>query len=571
MQSANEALTGGEAVVKMFQTHGLEYAFGMGGFQPLPYYDALARQNQVRHILIRDEKNGAFAADAYARITNRPALADATVGPGATNLVSGVVESLGASIPMIALTGEINSLIAKRGATQECDQVGILRHATKDSIQITRIERIPELIRRAYALATGGRPGPVHVNVPEDVFHGTHLFADDAFVVDEATCMVGGRRVRPDTALLEQAASLIKNARKPVTIVGGGIHLSGAYKELLEFVNATGIPVAHTISGKGSFAETHDLSVGLCGRYSRIANDVISGADLVLVIGCKLGEIATNRWTLIPAAAQLIHVDIDAAELGRVYPISVGVWGDAKLTLRELTEAAAREKSARSDRQEELASARRAWASRATSNYTSDESPVHMARLIYELRRALPPDTVFVADGGFATHWSALLLDFELTGRHFIANRGSAAIGYGLPGAIGAKLASPNQIVVALCGDNGFAMAAAELETACRIGAPVLAVIANNESLGYVKALQHAMYDDRFLSVDFGPVDYATVARGFGCDGVRVTEPDDLPRAIALGVEAQSSEPFVLDVRTTLDPAKMLPGIDSRTHKPVPA
>ena len=263
MQGENRALTGGEAVVKMLQAHGLEYAFGMGGYQPLPYYDALARQTQIRHVLIRDEKDGAFAADGYARITNRPALADATVGPGATNLVSGLVESLGASIPLIALTGEVNSLIAKRGATQECDQVGILRHASKESIQITRIERIPELIRRAYALATGGRPGPIHVNVPEDVFHSTHQFGPEEFMADSATRAVGGRRTQPDHTLLEQAAALIFEARKPVAIVGGGIHLSAAYQELRSFADVAGIPVANTISGKGSFQETHDLSRAL--------------------------------------------------------------------------------------------------------------------------------------------------------------------------------------------------------------------------------------------------------------------------------------------------------------------
>ena len=195
-------MTGGEAVVRLLQLHGVECAFGMGGFQPLPYYDALARQSQIRHILIRDEKHGAFAADAYARIKNRPAVADATLGPGATNLISGVAEPFGASVPLIVLTGEVNSMISGRAATQESDQFSMLKPTSKMSIRLDRIERVPELLRRAFAVANSGRPGPVHVNVPEDVFHGSYDFRESDLFADPDACVVGGRRVRPDKRLI---------------------------------------------------------------------------------------------------------------------------------------------------------------------------------------------------------------------------------------------------------------------------------------------------------------------------------------------------------------------------------
>jgi acetolactate synthase-1/2/3 large subunit len=560
-------LTGGEAVVRMLQLHGVERAFGMGGFQALPYYDALARQDEVHHVLIRDEKNGAFMADSFARIRNRPAVADATLGPGATNLISGIAESFGASIPVIALTGEVNGMIAGRGATQESDQSGMLRPTSKISIPIDRIERIPELMRRGFAVATSGRPGPAHINVREDVMHGRHKFGDEDLYATPESMAVGMRRVRPDEVAIERAALAIRAAKRPVMLVGGGIHLSEAWPELRLFAEHTGIPVAYTISGKGALSDVHPLVVGLFGRYSRFANHMIADADLLLVVGCKLGEISTNRWTLLANTTQLIQIDIDPTELGKLYRTTWGIWGDAKLALRDLTAAVGRDAkmSARAEQQgDEIATRRRSWFSSAEPNYLSDERPIHTARVLHELRAALPDDSILVADGGFAAHWSGLLYDVRSSGRCYIANRGHAAIGYGLPGAIGAKLAAPDKVVVALCGDNGFAMAMAELETSRRMRAPVIVIIVDNRALGYVKALQHGLYSDRFISVDFLDVDYGAIAREYGCFGARVDDPKRLGSVLRDAVE--SGETAVVDVMVTTDAARMLPGIDDRAR-----
>lgn len=562
-------MNGGEAIVKMLQVHGVEFAFGMGGFQALPYYDALARQDKIHHILIRDEKHGAFAADGYARVKNRAAVADATLGPGATNLVSGAAEMLGASIPGVLLTGEVNSGLAGRAATQESDQFGMLKPTCKSSINLQRIDRIPELVRRAFALANGGRPGPVNLNVPEDVFHGRHDFPDRELYADPDAMYVGARRIRPDAKLVDKAAGMIRAASRPVMIVGGGVHLSQAYDELAQFVDLTGIPVASTISGKGSISEAHDLAVGLCGRYSRTANDLIKDADLLLVVGCKLGEIATSRWTIIPADTKIIHLDIDPSELGKVYRVAIGLWSDAKAGLADLAEALRRDepqmKARKRAQAAQVTAAKAAWLEVAASNYQSDDQPIHMARLLHEIRAKVPAESILVADGGFAAHWSALLFDVHQSGRCYIANRGHAAIGYGLPGAIGAKLAAPDRPVIALCGDNGFAMAAAELETAKRVGANVICVVVNNTALGYVKALQHTMYSDRFISVDFVDTEYADLARSLGCQGMRVDAPGMLGPALSEALDVQANTPILLDVRTTTDPSKMLPGIDART------
>jgi acetolactate synthase-1/2/3 large subunit len=564
-------MRGGDAIVRMLQLHQVDLALGMGGFQVLPYYDALAGQNQIRHVLIRDEKHGAFAADGYARVANRPAVADATLGPGATNLVSGAAESFGASLPMILLTGEVNSALAGRGATQESDQVGMLKPTVKASITINRIERVPELFRRAHTIATAGRPGPVNVNVPEDVCHGTFDFPEDDFYADPLSIEAGLRRPRPDPSLVDAAAALIRGAKNPVLLVGGGIHLSRAYAELADFVELTGMPVAYTISGKGAVADTHPLVAGLCGRYSRFANPLVEQADVLVVVGSKLGEIATNRWTLIKPGTKIVHVDIDPTELGKVYRLAVGIWADAKLALSDLSAALSGDRAALGARKRDdvakLAALRREWMARSEGQRVSDEQPIHMARLLHELRMAVPADSIIVADGGFAAHWSALLYDVTAAGRTFIANRGHAAIGYGLPGAMGAKLAAGrDRPVIALCGDNGFAMTAMEMETARRAGAPVIVVVVNNGALGYIKALQHALYDGRYISSDFLDVSYADVAKACGCEGLLVKDPDDLAQAFRTAMEVQADRPVLIDVRTTTDAGKMLPGVDARTR-----
>lgn len=558
-----EEMTGGEAIVRMLEVHGVEYAFGMGGFQPLPYYDALARQDAVRHILIRDEKHGSFAADAYARIANRPAVADATVGPGTTNLVSGAAESYGASIPQILLTADINRAIDTRGATQESDQLGMLKPTTRSTFEIELIERIPELMRRAFTDAVTGRPGPVHVNVPENVFHGTYQFSGEAFYATPGTSKVGDLRIRPDETAVDSAARLISEAKHPVIIAGGGVHLSQAYDALGQLASTMGAPVATSISGKGSISDSHPLALGLIGRYSRIGNDFVKDADLLVVVGCKLGEIATNRWTLVEPGTRIVHIDIDPAELGRVYRTEAPIWSDARLGCEALSEVLLTNESLLSENTSRVAAAMRAWRQEAEPKYQSDEQPIPMPRVLRELQNMAPENTVVVADGGFAAHWSALLYDIDTVGRTYIANRGHAAIGYGLPGGFGAKLAAPDRPVVALCGDNGFAMAVAELETAKRAGAPLVCLVVNNQALGYVKALQHNMYDDRFISVDFEDVDYAAAARAFGCEGTRAESASELERALKEGLE--SDVPYVIDCLITSDPGEMLPGVDTRT------
>jgi len=560
-------MNGGRALAEMLRLAGVGPMFGMGGFQLLPFYDALS-QLGMRHFLINDERCGAFAAEAYARVTNRPGVCDGTLGPGATNLVTGLIEALNAGTPVIALAGDTNRAHSWKNMTQECRQAEILRPAVKELIRVELTSRVPELLRRAFAVATSGRPGPVLLDVPEDVCHGEHDFAAEDFATAPPTLSAPARRIRPDKADITSAAALLARAKRPLILVGGGIHLSAGYEALLALAEAQSIPVAHTMSGKGGIACTHPLSVGLFGRYSRIANELIEPADCLLVVGCKLGEIATKRYVLPPGNIPLVHLDILAEEIGRCSPAAVALWGDARAGLEDLTEALADDarqaRAARADYIGEIPARMTSWRQEAAARLDSGERPIHMARLCRELNNALPADSILVADGGFAGHWTGLLYDTKVPGRRFIPDRGLASIGYGLPGGIGAALAAPQMPVVAITGDGGFNMMLGEIETARRAGIGLTIVVVNNAASGYVKALQHAMFRGRYQSSDLVEMDYAAIARAMGCAGIRVDDPGHLGAALREGL-AERSRPTVLDIVVTRDPARMLPAVDNRT------
>jgi acetolactate synthase-1/2/3 large subunit len=560
-------MNGGRAMAEMLLLAEIGPMFGMGGFQLLPFYDALSRLG-LRHFLINDERCGAFAAEAYARVANRPGVCDGTLGPGATNLVTGLVEALNAGTPIVAFTGDTNRGHSWKNMTQECRQIEILRPAVKELMRVEQTSRVPEILRRAFAVATSGRPGPVLVDVPEDVCHGEHDFAAEDFTVDPATLRAPARRIRPDRDDIARAAELLARAKRPLILAGGGIHLSEGYAALAALAEAQSIPIAHTMSGKGGLACTHPLSAGLFGRYSRIANELIEAADCLLVVGCKLGEIATKRYALPAKPIPLIHLEIVAEEIGRCLPAEVALWGDARCGLEDLTAALADDgpsaRARRGDYVAEIPQRMAAWREEAAARLDSAERPIYMARLCRELNRALPADSILVADGGFAGHWTGLLYDTKIPGRHFIPDRGFASIGYGLPGGIGAALAAPSTPVVAITGDGGFNMMLGELETARRAGVGLTIVVVNNAASGYVKALQHAMYRGRYQSSDLVEMDYAEIARAMGCAGIRVEDPDRLAAGLAAGL-AERSRPTILDVVVTRDPARMLPAVDNRT------
>ncbi len=566
MTISNE-MTGGEALARMIQAHGGGNMFGMGGFQLLPFYDA-ARRLGLEHNLINDERAAVFAADAYAKVSGRVGLADATLGPGATNLLTGLVEALNAGSPMVVLVGDANRDHAGKNMTQETRQVEMLRPAVKELLRVEAVHRIPELMRRAYDVATRGRPGPVIVDVPEDVAHGTFGFAEDDFAPLAGGRQVPALRCRADRESLASAAALLAHAKRPLALCGGGMQISDACDAMTAFAARYNIPVAHTMSGKGAIPCVHPLNAGLFGRYDRIANTLIEESDCLLVIGCKLGEIATKRYAVPGAGKTLIHVDIVAEEMGRTYRPTLSLWSDARAAIEDLDDAMAEgagaQAAARADYAAEIGQRMAAWRESVRERLESDESPVGMARMLTEINARLPDDGYLIADGGFAGHWGGLLFDSKRAGRQFVPDRGFASIGYGVPGAIGAKLAAPDKVVAALTGDGGFNMMLGELETARRMGLAITMIVVNNAASGYVKALQHLMYGEgAYQSSDLAETNFAKVADAMGCRGFRVESPDQLGAAFDAAF-AETSLPCVVDVVVTRDPGKMLPAVDNR-------
>ena len=564
-------MTGGEALAKMLSVYETQIMFGIGGFQLLPFYDAISRQGNrnPRHILVNDERSGAYAADAYARVSGRPGLCDGTMGPGATNLTNGLIEAHGAGIPMVAFIGDSNRDHSFKNMTQETKQREVLSPIVKEFIMVERGHRIPELTRRAFLAATSGRPGPVILSVPENVAHGTWDFYEDQFHVHQASLEIPAFRIRPDSHILQKAAELISRSDRPVLLVGGGIHLSEAHRELCEFAESLNIPVAHTLSGKGCLPGNHPLCVHLFGRYDRIANELIRDSDLLIGLGFKFGEIATTRYSLIPSHIPIIHIDICPEEIGKHQAVEVGMWADCKLALKdlldEMSEDLPEQKQKRKEFADQIFKMQAQWREANRERLFSEENPLTMGRVCTELSRAMPSDGILLADGGFAAHWTGLLYDTPEAGRTYIANRGNASIGYGIPGGMGAQLAAGQNPVVAITGDGGCNMSLGDLETIIRENIPVTVLVVNNAASGYVKALQHSMFK-RYQSSDLLDMNYAAVFKSMGGRSVRVETPKALEGALKEGI-AESAAPVLIDMVTTRDPEFMLPAADARTQK----
>ena len=465
----NTTMTGGEAIARTLRACGVGPMFGMGGFQLLPFYDAVRRLN-MDHNLINDERCGMFAADAYAKVSGRVGVVDATLGPGATNLLTGLVEALNAGTPIVAIVADSHRDHSWKNMTQETRQVEMLRPACKELIRVESIARIPEIIRRAFIVATSGRPGPVIVDIPEDISHDTYDFDPEDFADTPDASIAPAIRCRPDADTLAKAVEMLSQAKRPLILAGGGVHLSGAPEALQKFAETCAIPVAHTMTGKGAIACTHPLNAGLFGRYDRIANDLIEQSDCLLVIGCKLGEIATKRYTVPPKGKTIIHLDIVAEEFERTTPAVLKLWGDARSTIDDLSTALSNQaenmRTARADYTAEIPAKMAKWRKSVDARLTSDERPINMARLMHEISETLPEDGLLIADGGFAAHWGGLIFDTKKPGRGFVPDRGFASIGYGLPGSMGAQIAGGDRPVLGVTGDGGFNMVVGELETA---------------------------------------------------------------------------------------------------------
>jgi acetolactate synthase-1/2/3 large subunit len=524
------ALTGAEAVVEMLSAHGVEVVFGLCGDTSLPLYDAL-RGSSLKHILTRDERHAAYMADGYARLSGKVGVCEGPSGGGATYILPGLVEANESSVPILAINTDVSVSSRNRYTLTELDQRALMKPLTKWNTVLDRSADIPRVMRKAFEAMTSGRPGAAHIALPFDVQNGPVERSD--VWADPTLGSFPSRRVAPDPSLIELAAKLLRRAKSPLFICGGGVVLSGAEDELFRLATILSAPVATTISGKGSIDERRAQSVGVVGSNGGTVETraLVDAADLVIFVGCRAGSVTTERWRHpAPGQARIIHIDADPAVPGTNYKVDVPLIGDARLCLSALNDAlegyrreadfsaVEKQKRAKFDKFEALA--------------RSDDAPIKPERVVSTLNECLDDDAIVVADPGTPCPYFSAYYVVRGTGRRYFSNRAHGALGYAAAAAMGAHVARPQVKTVAVMGDGSFGMCAGELETAVRLRLPITFVVISNAVYGWIKAGQKSGFGGRYFSVDFGVTDHAKVAEAFGLKAWRVTDPGQLTSAL---------------------------------------
>ena len=532
-----------EAIVAILAESGVEHVFGLPGDTGMEFYDALYRnEGRIQHVLTRDERSASFMADAYARVSGKLGVCEGPSGGGATYIIPGVAEAHGSCLPLLCLTSDTPIREEGRGVLTELNQPALFAPVTKWSARLTTAHTTPDVVRRAVRLATSDRPGAVALSMPADVL-AADVNPEDVYGTPQYMAAPGSRS-RPDATNVERAADLLRAASHPVIVAGGGVLVSQAWDALTALAEAGSIPVGTSINGKGSIAETHPLSLGVIGGNGArpYANDIVAGCDLLVLIGTRTDSTTTLNWTLPPrhGGQRVIHIDIDAWQLGNNYRTDVGLLGDARAALEDLTAALGtrRPDAERLGWLERIAAAKQAYFAEQQAFMASGAQPIKPQRVIATLKRLIDPaNTVLVADPGTPTPYIAAQYELPRGGRWTCIPRAHGGLGYALPAVVGAHYARPTSRVVGLMGDGSFGMSVGELETISRLNLPIVLIQFNNGAFGWIKELQHLYHDDRYFSVDFNPVDYAAIARGFGLKAWHVTDPADLESSLRAAFE----------------------------------
>jgi acetolactate synthase-1/2/3 large subunit len=551
---------GGKLLAGLLAEHGVRHVFGVPGGQTLALYDGIL-DSPIRHVLTRDERSAAYAADGYARVTGQPGVCDATVGPGAAKLPSGLGEALGASVPVVALVSDLPARLAphryRSAASQALDQASLLAPVTKWQATVPGAATMPALVRQAFREATSGRPGPVALILPQDVLDGPAGAAAGSSVPGTSArfgCFPPFRPA-PEPADVAAAAGLLRAAYRPFILAGGGVQHSGAAAALTALAERICAAAGTTLSGKGAIAEDHPLSVGVTGSMgTTAAAAALAEADVVLLAGCKAGGGATFNWTLPRADQAVLQLDLDPAELGRAFPLQAALLGDAQAGLAALTAALDAGAAAdappepdRSDWQARVAGLAAAWRAERDAERASDARPIAPQRVLAEAEAALGPDDLLICDASLASGWGGVYLEQRRAGRRVLCPRGQAGLGYAVPAAIGAATAHPDRRTVVLTGDGALGYAAGELATVLEHGLPVTVLVLNNRSLGWIRWYRRITFGRGWEDEDFTDVAFADVAAGFGWQAARVSDPAELGDALR---GALTGPPALLDVVT---------------------
>lgn len=541
----------GDKLAELLVKNGVEYVFGVPGGQTLPLYEGIRKlHGKIQHVLMRDERSAGFAADAYARLTGRAGVCDATVGPGATNLVSPLAEAYCSSIPVVAIVSDIARAWEHRrmkgNASQGIEQLDIFKAVSKWQTALTDPRALENIMDTAFRIAVTGKPGPVVISVPDDVAISEFPFRDTANAIQGS--LFPRFRTAPDPDNIARAGQLILDSKKPVLVVGGGAHISGAYDQVKTLAEKLRIPVITTISGKGVIEESHPLAFGVTGSFGNpAANEIMMQADLVFFIGCKIGQLTTLNYRVPQKDIPVIHLDADPEEIGRNFIDSVPLLADARLGLDALIKSISHKKPQVAWDLDAFVTKHRQWYKENTRGAPEPGQPLKPQTIMDAVNQVLTDEDVIVCDASLASGWGASYLALNSAGRRFLAPRGLAGLGWGAPAAIGVAMAGKGENrVICFAGDGGFSYSVQELEVMCRFNLPVLNIILNNDVLGWIKHVQRDFYQENYVSTDFCHVDFATVAKGFGVRNHTVRTPDELKQALEL--EKSPKGPSVIDV-----------------------
>src|SRR5947209_14048180 len=542
-------MSGAKILLECMVREGVECFFGYPGGVTLPFYDALY-DHHIRHVLVRHEENAAFAAEGYARATGKVGVCCATSGPGATNLITGLVDSLMDSIPIVALTGQVHSSLIGSDAFQEADTFGITRPCTKHNFMVKSIAELPQVVHEAFYIAASGRPGPVLVDIPKDVFQARGHYTP------VETIHLPGYKVFTEghTGQIRRAAQLILEAERPVVYAGGGIVAANASAELTEFVELADSPAVTTLMGLGGLSASHKNYISMPGMHgSYAANMAMTECDLLIALGTRFDDRVTGSLHTFARHARVIHVDIDPAEVGKNRNPDIPIVGDVRRVLQKLNrviqELAPEFGGKKTEIRKNWWGTVRGWMAERPYDRPHAENEIKPQHLMDEIDRLSGGQAIVTSDVGQHQMWSAQLIRFNEP-RLWINSGGLGVMGFGVPFALGAHFARPDKLVFAICGDGGFQMAIPELSTIATHALPIKIIVMNNGYLGMVRQWQTLFYNNRLSSVvlDCFP-DAEKLAAAYGFKGRTIDKPWQLAQALEEAVREPG--PYLLNVKVT--------------------
>lgn len=532
-------MNGAQVILKMLELHGVRHVFGLPGETTIGWYKEWRPESGIEYVLTRDERTAAFAAEAYAKITGRPGVLEAP-SPGVTHCTPGIAEAYLSSVPVIYFSSDIPINQDKRHGLTGVDQTALYASICKESFYLTNVKDIPFLIRRAFRVATSGRPGPVHIRVPINIFHDTAEIAD--LYAEPDYQVYPAHRPVADHGKIRKAIDALLRAKKPVIVCGQGALISQASAIVQELAELLQVPVGTTTPGKGAIPETHPLALRVIGARGGMdySNRYVSEADTVFFVGTNTDSSSTNHWTLYgdPAGKTFLHLDIAEAHVGNNFPLKVAMVGDARASLEYMVELIRRDHPRLDRTPLDLNPLKRSALDTVfNSNIPMPDGTISPVRLTQVLDKLLPDDAIVTAEPGVSAIFPSALLSLRKAGRRYLTNYSMGALGYSVPAAVGAAFAGDGP-VISVTGDGSLAFVLGDFETIRRSGKNVTVILTRNDTYGWIRG-EAILLDnvDAPWTTDFGAVDYLKVAEGFGFRTARITSEDEIEPVLKQAIE----------------------------------